>query len=308
MIIITSKVHPSFLEQLEAQGITYLYEPLMDYAALSQRISEAEGLVIATQIKIDKALLDKSTRLKWIGRMGSGMDHVDLNYAASKNIKCISSPEGNANAVAEFALGLILNMVRNIRSSANEVNAYEWNRNENRGMELQGKTIGIVGFGNTGSRLATLLGSFEMTILAYDKYKKGFENQKVEETSLDRILVESDIISFHLPLTSETKYFVDEVMFNRFAKCPYLINTSRGSIINTQALMESLLKNRISGCALDVLENENLSTLTSTQKEQFDFLIAQKRVLITPHIAGYSNESHYKMGEILLKKLGIISW
>jgi D-3-phosphoglycerate dehydrogenase len=307
MIIITSKVHPSFLEHLHAKGLNYLYEPKMDYVSLSQIIHEAEGLIIATQIKIDKTLLDKSTRLQWIGRMGSGMEHVDLTYAASKNIACISSPEGNANAVAEFAVGLILNVIRNIRSSANEVNAYQWNRNENRGMELQGKTIGIVGYGNTGSRLAALLSSFEMNILAYDKYKKGFATDKIQEVSLDEILLQSDIISFHLPLTAETKYIVDEVMCNRFVKQPYLINTSRGQIIKTQALIESFKNKKISGCAIDVIENENLSTLTPTQKEQFDFLVAQKQVIITPHIAGYSNESHFKMGEILLKKLGVIS-
>ena len=308
MIIITSKVHVSFLAHLDAKGYRYLYDPEMDYNGLCQQIKEAEGLVIATQIKIDKNLLDTATRLQWIGRMGSGMDHVDVNYARSKNIVCVSSPEGNANAVAEFAVGIILNVVRNIRRSANEVSNHIWNRNENKGMELQGKTIGIVGYGNTGSRLAALLTSFELNILAYDKYKKGFASESVREVSMDEILLHSDIISFHLPLTPETKHFVDENMLSRLAKRPFIINTSRGAIIKTDALVESIKNNSIQGCALDVIENENLSSLTTIQKEHFNFLVAQQKVMITPHIAGYSYESNFKMGEILLKKLGLISW
>jgi len=206
MILITASVHNFFLDTLSEKGIDFLYEPTMRYAQLLEKIELATGLVVSTQIIVDKNLIDKAIHLKWIGRLGSGMEHIDVAYARSKNIICESSPEGNCNAVAEHALGLLLNFYRNINTSILQVKHNQWLREENRGTEISGKTIGIIGYGHTGSAFAKLLSAFNVTILAYDKYKNGFGNEFVTASTLDDVIKYADIISFHLPLTTETKH------------------------------------------------------------------------------------------------------
>jgi D-3-phosphoglycerate dehydrogenase len=306
MIIITAPVHDFFIETLTQKGLEYIYAPKLSYSELYDKIDAATGIIVSTNIKIDRPLLDKAVGLKWIGRIGSGMDHIDVEYAKSKNIICESSPEGNKNAVAEFAVGLLLNLMRNTYKSANEVRNHQWLRNENRGPELTGKVIGIIGYGNTGSAFAKLLSSFDVSILAYDKYKSGFGNDVVEESNLEKIFKYADVISFHLPLTIETKHFANHDFFKQLQRQPILLNTSRGSVINTSSLIAALKNGIIKAAALDVLENEQLSSYNSEEKKEFEFLINQNNVIITPHIAGYSFESTYKMSRILLEKLGII--
>ena len=303
--IITARAHPFLIETLRIKGYEVIYDPEIDLATLVSLIGDCTGLIVTTRLKIDKTIIDAGPQLKWIGRLGSGLELIDIKYAQEKNISCYSSPEGNRNAVAEHALGMLLSVMNNIRKSANEVGNSIWLREENRGIELNKKTVGIVGFGNTGQAFAKLLSVFDVTVLVYDKYKNDFANASVREANLEQLRRYADVISSHLPLTTETFHLANADFFNSLQQKPYIINTSRGKVIDTAALTLALQSGQVAGAALDVLENENLSSFSPNETKQFETLNSMHNVLITPHIAGYSQEAFYKMSVILLEKLDL---
>jgi D-3-phosphoglycerate dehydrogenase len=302
-VIITSKIHNLLISSLQQKGYSILHSEQISYEELSAIIGQAEGLIVTTRIHVDQSILEKANKLKWIGRLGSGMELIDVKFAESKGILCVSSPEGNRNAVAEHALGMLLSLTKRITSSYQQIKNNQWLRDANKGIELHGRTIGIIGFGNTGSAFAKVLSAFDTTILAYDKYHFGFSGGRVKEANLEQVCRYAEVLSMHLPLTDETHHMANDNFFKHLEQKPFFINTSRGKVTDTAALVNALKNNRISGAALDVLENEKIDTYNNAERLQLDWLLQQPNVIITPHIAGYSNEAFYKMSKILLQKL-----
>jgi len=305
-IIITAPVHPFLLDTFQQKGYTVQYEPAMSYEQLMKQINTAHGLIVTTRLKIDAAILEKAHQLKWIGRIGSGMELIDTELAASKNIVCVSSPEGNRTTVGEHTLGLLLSLMNRIQSSYNEVREGKWIRDANRADELTGKTVGIIGFGNTGSAFAKLLSGFDVEILVHDIYKTGFETAQIKAATLEMIQAHADVVSLHLPLTSLTHHYANASFFNALKKKPYFISTCRGSVTETAAVLAAIQNKQIRGVGLDVLEKEPISLHTGQEMAVLEALMMHPNCIITPHIAGYSHEAYYKMSKVVLEKLGII--
>ena len=305
-IIITAPAHSFLMETLTQHGYEVMYEPAISYDALSKIIDTATGLVVTTRLKIDQSIINAATQLKWIGRIGSGMELIDTEFAASKNIQCMSSPEGNCTTVGEHALGLLLSLMNRIHSSYAEIKNGQWIRDANRADELTGKTVGIIGFGNTGGAFAKVLSGFNVKILAHDIYKTNFDTAQIKQASLQEIQEQANVISLHLPLTELTHHYANDSFFNACVQKPYFLSTCRGAVTNTDALLKALQNQLVSGVGMDVLENEQLDSYTSSEQARLQALMAHPNFILTPHIAGYSHEAYLKMSQILLGKLGII--
>lgn len=304
-VLITDYVHEFLIDRLKNSGFDVDYLPEINFNQVRSIIHCYTVAVINTKTPFDKTMMDEAKALKLIVRLGSGLEIIDLDYANEKGIIVKNTPEGNRQSVAEHALGLLLALLNNIVKSNNEIKDFIRKREENRGYELNGKTLGIIGFGNTGSCFARILSGFDIKVLAYDKYKQRFADnfRNVIETDMKEIFEKCDIISFHIPLTEETVYMGDMNFFEKFRKDIFLINTSRGKILNTNDLIKALRSGKIKGAALDVLENENPLDYSKLEKLMYKDLFSLENVIVTPHIAGWTLESREKIAELTYKSI-----
>lgn len=304
-VIITDKAHPKLQLGLEEMGYEVDNRPKLTLAELHQIIGDYQGVIINSKMIADQSLLDKATQLQFIGRLGSGLEIVDVDYATFKGIKVVSTPEGNCNAVAEHAMGMLLMLQNKLHQANTQVKEFIWRREANRGIELSGKTLGIIGFGHTGSALARKLAGWNVNILAYDKYKKnytaGYDN--VSESTPEGIQSQADIISFHLPLTSETIGLVNIDYLRACQRGVIIINTSRGQVITLKDLLAQLHVKHVGGACLDVLENENMDQLSAAEREVLTALFQLDHVVLSPHVAGWTQESLIMIADTLLQKI-----
>lgn len=299
-------MHPSLFPLLEQIGWGYDYAPDISREEIKIKVNNYTGLIVRSKTFIDEDLLGNAPTVKFIGRAGAGVDNLDLPYLKRKGVAVLHAAEGNRDAVGEFAVGVLLSLLRNIPKANTEVRQYQWDREGNRGEELMGKTIGLIGYGNMGQAFAKRLSGFGCKILAYDKYKNGFTDNFCRQTDMVHIFSETEILSLHIPLTNETRGMANIEYFNRFNKNIVLINTARGEIVPLGDLQQAISAGKVRGAALDVLENEKLNKLTKAQEQSFNYLAGKTNVIFTPHIAGWTFESHEKINVALVNKIKML--
>lgn len=299
-ILIVDDLHSVFKETAEKAGFSVDDFPQFTREETLAVIADYEVLAIRTKFKVDKTIMDAAPKLRLIARAGAGMDNIDEEYASRKSITCINAPEGNCDAVGEHALGMLLSLTNNLRKGDWEIRNGIWDREGNRGFELKGKTIGIIGYGFMGRSFARKLKGFEVNILAYDKYKSGFSDESVKEAEMKEISAQSDVLSLHIPLTAETRQLVNAEFLASFQKPIFFLNTARGEIVNTQAVLTAAKNGKIRSAGMDVLEVEKFPGLTA--QPWFSELIQSGKVLLTPHVAGWSFESYKRISEVLADK------
>jgi D-3-phosphoglycerate dehydrogenase len=296
-------MHESLFPMMEEIGWEAHYFPDITKEEIKVRHHGYDGLIVRSKVNIDGNLLGNNPTLKFVGRAGAGLDNIDLAYMKDKGIQVIHASEGNRDAVGEYTLGALLSLMRNIPQADAEVREGKWEREKNRGEEIMGKTVGIIGYGNMGHAFAKRLSGFACNVLAYDKYKKNFSDHYVQEVELQELFEHADILSLHIPLTDETRFMVDKNFFQRFKKKIIVVNTARGEIIPLADMAAALDEGKVRGAVLDVLENEKLNTLTAAQQAAFNNLKNRSNVIFTPHIAGWTFESHVKINVALVSKI-----
>ncbi len=302
-VLITETIHECIISILEDIGYEVHYKPNIDRQGIIDILANYTGVIIRSKTPADKELISAGKNLKFIARSGAGMDQVDIEYAEDQNIALLNAPEGNRDAVAEHTLGLLLNLINKMREADNQVRNKIWDREGNRGIELMHRTFGIVGFGNMGTAVSKRLRGFGCKVIAYDKYKKGFANEFVEEVQLNELFERADIVSFHVPLTPETKFFINEEFIEKFKKDIILLNTARGEILALKTLVKYLKLGKILAAGLDVLENEKMAKFSEEQNEIMSELFQMNNVLFTPHVGGWTVESYIKISETLGRKI-----
>ncbi len=305
-VVFIDTVHPILMERLKSSGYTCTEAYHLSREELKQVCASAMGIVIRSRIQLDRDFIDSCKQLKWIARSGAGMENIDVTYAASHGILCYNSPEGNQDAVGEHAVGMLLMLLNKLKKADLEVRQGLWLREENRGYELGGKTVGIIGYGHMGKAFARKLLGFGCKILAYDKYLSGYACHDVQEVGLEIIQETADVISLHLPLTDETHYYIEDDFIAECKKPFYLINTSRGAIVHTQALLNGLDSGKIAGACLDVIEFEQFNFEQLQQDKiptDFKQLLQKEEVILSPHIAGWTHESYFKLSNVLADKI-----
>ncbi len=301
--LIADDVHEALFTYLEKVNIVIDYKPSIDKNQIEDCIGDYDILILRSKIQVTRALLLKARRLKIIGRCGAGMDNIDLEATEEMGITTFSANEGNRDSVAEHVMGLILGLLHRIAISNIEIQNFQWNREKNRGMELNTKTVGLVGYGHMGTAVAKRLSSFGCEVFAFDKYKKNYSDEYVKEVDMEYLFQNVDILSLHIPLTSETKFLVNDLFLERFKKPIMLINSSRGGVVDLNMAWNKLKAGKIFAMGLDVLENENLSTYNEKEIALLKNLNSADNVILTPHVAGWSKESYKKLSEILGGKI-----
>lgn len=306
-VLFLDEVHDYLEEKLIELGCICHHDYTSPKSEIIDKAKNYDGIIIRSRIPMDAEFLNANPQLQFIGRSGSGMENIDLEIAQKHNITCFSAPEANKNAVAEHALAMILSLFNHINLGDLDVRQGNWRRELHRGQELTGKTVGLIGYGNNGSAFAQKLRSFGCTVLAYDKYKTGFSSDYVTEVELDELKARTEVLSLHIPQNQETINMVDEGFIQSFAKPFFLINTSRGKLVNTESLVNALESSKILGACLDVLEYEksSFSNLFEDDNcpEAFQYLLESKKVILSPHVAGWTTESYLRLSQVLAKKI-----
>lgn len=305
-VLFIDTVHEILQKRLEQKGVRCINGTRLSLKECREILHNIDGIIIRSRFRMDAKLLDFAPQLKFIARSGAGMENIDEAYCAKRNIKLFNAPEGNRTAVGEHALAMLLALFRKLKKGDTEIRKGIWDREGNRGIELTGKTVGIIGFGNNGSAFARVLSGFDCTILAYDKYRSGFGNELVQESSLETIYEQAEIISFHIPQNEETIYWAADNFFDRISRPFYLVNLSRGKIVQTSALVKALVSGKVKGAALDVLEYESASfenIFTADLPSDLHFLMNSDKVMLSPHVGGWTHESYYKLSSVLADKI-----
>ena len=302
-ILIVDDMHESIIPLLEKTGFVPDYQPNIRREEILKIIQGCIGLIIRSKTKVDPELIDCGVDLRFIARAGSGMDKIDQKYLAKKNILAINAPEGNRDSLGEHAIGMLLNLLHKINIGDKEIKNGVWNRRSNMGCELKNKTLGIYGYGFMGEAFAKKLFSFDCKIIAYDKFKNGFSSKNVEEVDLDEFQRRTEILSLHIPLTSETEGLFDYKNLSQYPKLKVLINTSRGKVLKLFDVVRFMEEGKLIGLGLDVLENEKLSSYSEDEKDLFERLTNLPNVVLTPHVAGWTFESYMRINEVIVKKI-----
>ena len=301
--LIADEMHESIQPLLENIGLQPDYRPNITREELIETIGNYEGLLIRSKTTLDAPVIDNAHKLEFIGRAGAGLDKIDVQYVESKGIEMLNAPEGNRDALAEHAMGMLLGMLNNVIKADAEVRQWVWNREANRGIELSDKTIGIIGYGYMGQAFVQRLRAFDCRILVYDKYKKGFGTKKVEEVPLSKLFEKADILSLHIPLNDETRAWVNQEFIEQFKKDIFVLNTARGEILPIKDLLNLLDSGKVRAAALDVLEKEKFDHLTVAQQQAFIDLFSRKNVMLSPHVGGWTFASYKRINEVLVGKI-----